>query len=178
MRTRFKMKRRLALLMMAITGYCFASDGQLGIKSTSTTTVSVTKSDAVKISDVNSFSFGTSLTKLPKQQVDDVCVYSTTGHYYVTASSVTGTEFDMSSPSKDSIRYTVKWTTDLNSNDGTTLSYNVQSSVFSGADTSSENCSSSHATARLILDIDQTSWDNAPAGHTFTDTLQLVVAPN
>lgn len=174
------MKGQLTLLIMAmaLTGYSSANDGQLGIKSTATTTVSVTKGDAVKISDVDSFSFGTSLTKLPKQQVDNVCVYSTTGNYYVTASSVTGTEFDMSSPSKDSIRYTVKWTTDLNSNDGTTLSYNVQSSVFNGADTSNENCTSTHATARLILDIDQTSWDAAPAGHTFTDTLRLVVAPN
>lgn len=174
------MKKTLTHLMLitSITGNAFAADGTLGSTSTATTSVSVVKGEAVKISDVDSFSFGTSLTNLPAQKIDDVCVYSTTGNYYITASSVAGTEFDMSSPNNDKIRYTVKWTNDLSSNDGTPLSYNTQSSVFTGADQQNENCASTQATARLILNIDQTSWDAAPAGNTFTDTLQLVVAPN
>lgn len=176
------MKRQLTyiILLATFTGYSVAADGELGATSTATTTVSVIKGDAVKISDVNSFSFGTSQTSLPAQQVDNVCVYSTTGNYSVIASSVDGNEFEMISPknSNNRISYSVKWSTNLNSNDGINLIYNTQSAVFNGADTSSENCASTNATARLILDINQTSWNAAPAGNTFTDTLQLVVAPN
>lgn len=174
------MKKQFTFIMCAtaLSSVAIATDGQLSVTSTATTTVSVTKGDAVKISGVDSFSFGTSLSALPAQQIDDVCVYSTTGNYYVTASSVNGSDFDMRSNSNDTIRYKVKWTNDINSTNGTTLAYNSQSDVFTGADTTSENCNSTNATARLILNIDQSSWDAAPAGNTFTDTLQLVVAPN
>lgn len=168
------------VLLAAFSGMAVAADGDLGATSTATATVSVTKGDAVKISDVDSFSFDTSATSVPNQKTDDICVYSTTGNYYITASStdVGNSDFEMESPSSDKIRYTVKWTNDMSSNDGTPLSYNAQSTVFTGADQQNQDCASTNATAKLILNIDQTSWDNAPANNTFTDTLQLVVAPN
>ena len=156
-----------------------AVDGTNGATSTGTAQVQLTKGDGARISNLQDFNFGAGLT-LPPRQIDDICIYSTTGAYTITASSngngSGGGHFRMLNPGgTEFIRYLVEFRDDTFSQNGDTLTHNTASNVYNNADQVSDSCSGG-VNSRLILEIHAATF-NAATPDTYTDTLTLVVQP-
>ena len=139
----------------------------------------ITKGDAVRISNLRDFFF-TAAVGVPPQQIDDICVYSTTGAYTVTASSngngSGGPQFRMiNAAATEHVRYYVEYRDDTFSQNGDTLTHNVPSVTYTNADTTSDNCSGG-VNSRIIINIDAPTF-NAATPDTYTDTLTLLVQP-
>lgn len=157
-----------------------ATQGTAGSTSTGTAQVQVTKGDGTRISDMNDFNFGVGNTAPTAKQIDDVCIFSTTGSYRLTATSQGngsgGTQFRMvDTATNEHIRYFVEFRNDTASQNGTGLSHNVTSATFTGANTTDDTCGGT-LNARLILEIDAATF-NAATPSTYTDTLTIVVEP-
>lgn len=156
-----------------------AVDGTTGSTSTGTAQVQLVKGDGARISNLQDFNFGAGLT-LPPRQIDDICIYSTTGAYTITASSngngTGGPQFRMlSATSTEFVRYLVEFRDDTFSQNGDALTHNVASAVYNNADTVSDSCSGG-VNSRLILEIHAPTF-NAATPDTYTDTLTLLVQP-
>ena len=156
-----------------------ATDGVNGSTSTGTAEIQVTKGDGVRVSDLQDFNFGSGNTA-PGPQFDDICIYSTTGSYTLTASSngngSGGPQFRMiNTTSTEHIRYFVEFRDDTFSQNGTGLIHNVASATYNNADTVSDSCSGG-VNSRLILRIDTPTFNAATPG-TYIDTLTLLVQP-
>lgn len=165
--------------LILITSVIAATDGNNGATSTGTSQIQLTKGDGVRISDLQDFYFGSGTT-LPGPQFDDICIYSTTGSYTLTASSngngSGGAQFRMiNTTSTEHVRYYVEFRDDTFSQTGTGLAHNVASAIYNNADTVSDICSGG-VNSRLILRIDAPTFNTATPG-TYTDTLTLLVQP-
>ena len=183
---RFSSFRR-KLVCLALTTACMsvsvpafaATDGNAGATTTGTMNIELTKGDAVRISELQDIYFAAGTT-LPPKQIDDVCVYSTTGAYTVTASSQGngsgGTQFRMlSGVTSDFVRYFVEWRPDTFSQNGDALLHNQPSSTYNNADNVSDNCSGG-VNSRIIIEIDSATF-NAALPDSYTDVLTLLVQP-
>lgn len=155
-----------------------ATQGTLGATSSGTSVVSISKGHLVRISDIADFTFGAQ-TSTPAKSNDNICIYSTSGSYTVTASSANGSGslFRMAdSGATNFVNYTVEWNNAASGTSGTALTNTVASATQTGADTSSTTCSGS-TNARLFVQVDNTTFTAAPSGVSYTDTLTLLVAP-
>lgn len=166
--------------MMTAPAAMAATQGAAGATSTGTAQVQVTKGDGTRISDLNDFNFGVSNTAPTAKQIDDTCIYSTTGSYTITATSqgngTGGPQFRMvDTATNEFIRYFVEFRNDTASQNGTALAHNVTSATFTGANTTDDTCGGI-LNSRLILEIDAATF-NAATPSTYTDTLTLTVAP-
>ncbi|MEM7079484.1 MAG: hypothetical protein AAF513_12730 [Pseudomonadota bacterium] len=173
--------RATAMLWMAACALqtFAANDGSVGPTSTGEITVQLTKGDAVRISDLDDMFFGAG-TALPPKQHDDICVYSTTGSYTITASSngngSGGPQFRMlSATTTQFVRYLVEYRPDTFSQNGDVLTHNVPSATYNNADTVSDTCSGG-VNSRLIIEIHAPTFA-AATPDTYTDTLTLLVTP-
>ena len=156
-----------------------ATDGIVGTNSTGTMNMQLTKGDAVRISNLQDMSFGAGFA-LPARQIDDICIFSTTGSYTITASSngngSGGPQFRMvNAGSTEHVRYFVEFRDDTFSQNGDALTHNVASATYSNADTVSDNCSGG-VNSRIIVEIDAGTF-NAATPDTYSDVLTLLVQP-
>lgn len=162
-----------------------ATQGTLGATSTGSANISVTKSVQAQISDISdmtltNWSIGDGAVTLSS----NVCVYSSTGNYKVTATgSGSGSAFSIASGS-NTIPYTVTWNAGGAgglSNTGTSLTTNTQSASLGNASVTSANCSGGGAgndTARVIVGISQASMDAAASSSTpYTGTITMLITP-
>ncbi|MES2661943.1 MAG: hypothetical protein V4629_01440 [Pseudomonadota bacterium] len=179
-------KSHLACCLLLVVNNAYAAtQGTLGATSTGTATISVTKSVQAQISDLQDMTLanwgvGDGAVSLSS----NVCVYSSTGNYKVTASgSGAASAFTLSNGSTN-IAYSVTWNAggagNL-SNTGTALTTSVQSTGYTTATTASANCSgggASNDTARVIVGITSGNMDAAVSSATaYTGTLTLLVSP-
>ena len=161
------------------------TQGALGPTSTGTSNISVTKSVQAQISDISdmtlsNWSVGGGAVTLSS----NVCVYSSTGSYKITATgSGTAGGFTIASGS-NTIPYSVTWNAGgagALGNTGTVLSTNVQSVTQTNASISSATCGGGGAgndTARVIVGITSTAMDAAVSSNTpYTGTLTMLVTP-
>lgn len=162
-----------------------ATQGTLGVTSTGSSSISVTKSVQAQITDISdmtlsNWSIGDGAVTLNS----NVCVYSSTGSYKVTASgSGIANLFTLASGS-NLLAYTVTWNAggagNL-ANTGTALLTGIQSTSFNNADTGSATCGgggASNDTARVIVGITNVAMLAAPSSATaYTGTLTLLVTP-
>jgi hypothetical protein len=163
-----------------------ATQGTAGATSTGTAQIGVTKGDGTRVTALNDIHFGASNTAPTAKQIDDICVYSTTGGYSITATSQGngsgGGQFRMvDAATNEFIRYFVEFRTDTASQNGTALAHNVTQGTaaapLGNADTISNDCTAgANLNARLIYSVDATTF-NAASPSTYTDTLTVVVAP-
>ncbi len=163
-----------------------ATQGTLGATSTGSANISVTKSVQAQISDLSdmtlsNWSIGGGAVTL----YSNVCVYSSTGSYYVTASgSGTSNAFTIASSSR-TLPYSVTWNAGgagAIGNTGTSLTAATQSaSPFANAATASATCSgggASNDTARVVVGITSTDMTAATASATpYTGTLTMLITP-
>ena len=156
-----------------------ATDGAIGSTSTGTMDIQLTKGDSVRISGLQDMSFGAGLA-VPPRQIDDICIYSTTGSYTITASSqgnsIGGTQFRMiNAGGTEFVRYLVEYRDDTFSQNGDTLTHNTPSATYSNADTVSDDCLGG-VNSRIIVEIHAPSF-NAATPDTYADVLTLLVQP-
>ena len=162
-----------------------AVQGALGATSVGSATISVTKAIQAQISDISdmtlaNWSVGDGAVTLSS----NVCVYSSTGSYKVTATgSGAGSAFSITSGS-GTIPYSVTWNSGGAgglANSGTSLVTNVQSAMMNNASTTSATCNGGGATnntARIIVGISQADMNAAASTNTpYTGTLTMLVTP-
>ncbi len=162
-----------------------ATQGTLGPTSTGSVNISVTKVVEAQITDISDMT-------LPSWSIGDgdvtlysnICVYSSTGSYKVTATgSGAGNAFTLSSGGND-IPYSVTWNsngTGALDNNGTPLGSNMQSTDFSNAATTTADCNHGGAgndTARVIINITDADMTAAMASSTpYSGTITMLITP-
>ncbi len=154
-----------------------ASDGSFGDTSTGSLNLNLTKGNQVQLSGLSDISFGT-VTSAPSDKFIDVCVYSSTGSYDVTATSSnpSGTDFRLANLGKTSfIVYNVTWNDSASGNGGTDLNNSHASTKFNNADTTTPDCGGSK-NARMFVQIHTPTFNTATSG-IYSDVLTLVVSP-
>jgi hypothetical protein len=162
-----------------------ASQGSLGSTSTGTANISITKSVQAQISDISdmtlsNWSVGDGAVTL----TSNICVYSSTGSYKVTATgSGLLNAFSISS-GLNFIPYSVTWNSGgagAINNTGTTLAPNIQSASFSNASVASATCNgggASNDTARVVVGVLSTDMQSAASSATpYTGTLTMLITP-
>lgn len=173
-------------MALAATSPAFAAtQGILGSTSTGSANISITKNVQAQISDLSdmtlaNWSIGDGAVTLHT----NVCVYSSTGNYKVTATgSGLLNAFSINS-GLNFIPYSVTWNSGGAGNlasTGATLLPNIQSGNLSNAATTSANCNGGGAandTARLVVNISQASMDAAASSPTpYTGTITMLVTP-
>lgn len=148
-----------------------ATDGTLGSASEGTSIITIIKEDAVLITDVDDLFLGTRGALFDNQvNADAVCVYSSTGSYNLTITTVNGL-FSLQSPNTTTnIPYSLEWITDIT----TSVIYNNAIVGLIG-DSQSINC---NGTSNAIFQITVTpAAFNAAAPGDYQDTLTLLVQP-
>lgn len=162
-----------------------ATQGLLGATSTGTSTISITKSVQAQISDIQdmtlpNWSIGDGAVELSS----DVCVYSSTGSYRVTATgSGLVNAFTLAS-GLNVLPYSVTWNSGGVGNlasTGATLLPNVQSLTMANASTASATCNGGGAgnnTARVVVSIPEIVMNAAASSPTpYTGTLTMLITP-
>lgn len=132
--------------------------------------ITVVKNEAMRVSNLDDIDFGTT-ESAPGALSDAVCLYSTSGNYFLTASSSNGSgpDFRMSDGT-NFIVYDVTW------NDGTTTT-NMDDAVksaaaFTGADTANDTCNGA-TNSTIEVAVNAASFNAAPLG-AYADTLTLL----
>lgn len=162
-----------------------ATQGLLGATSTGTANISITKSVQAQITDISDMTLSNwSIGDGDVTLYSNVCVYSSTGSYKVTATGSGLLNIFTINSGLNLIPYTVTWNAggagNL-ANTGTSLITNVQSSTFNNASTASATCGgggSSNDTARVIVGVSQTLMNAAVSSPTaYTGTLTMLITP-
>jgi len=180
---------RLALFILSGIGFTLsaqaATQGSLGSTSQGVANISVTKSVQAQISDLSDMTLANwTLGEGAVTLYSNVCIYSSTGNYKVTAtgSGLLGA-FTIAS-GLNSMPYSVTWNaggTGNLANTGTTLSANTQSAGFTTATTASATCNgggASNDTARVIVGIASSDLTSAASSSTpYTGTLTMLITP-
>ncbi len=174
-------------LCLSVAGHAHAAT-QGSLSSTSSqgsATITVTKSVQARISDISDMT-------LPNWSIGDgdvtlysnVCVYSSTQSYKVTATGSGVANIFTLANGSDLIAYSVTWNSGGAGNignTGTALLPNIQSTSFSNATNSSSNCSGgglANDTARVVVTITQAAMEAAPSSNSaYSGTLTMTVAP-
>lgn len=174
----------IGALLFSVSSFS-ATQGTLGATSSGTSNISVTKAIQAQISDISDMTLSNWSVGDPAVQLySNVCVYSSTGSYKVTATgSGSGSAFTIASGGNN-IPYSVVWNAGGAgglASTGTTLTAGVQSSSFSNASTTSATCNGGGAgnnTARVVVNITQGNMESAASSTTpYTGTLTMIVAP-
>lgn len=162
-----------------------ASQGVLGNTSSGTLNISVTKPARADITNLSDLTLPTWLIgDGDVKMTEDICVYSTrpNGQYSIQASgSGNGGAFGLSN-GPHTLNYSVVWNAGgvngLNDT-GQTLPAGSTVGPLTKASTDSSSCSGSTpgATARLIVQINESAMTQAPHG-TYLGVLTLMVTPN
>ena len=171
--------------VFALSSANAATQGTLGLTSTGSANISVTKSVQAQISDLTDMTLSNwSIGQGAVTLYSNVCIYSSTGSYKVTASGdgllnafTIGTGLNL-------IPYSVKWNSagaGSLDNTGSSLLSSIQSSSFNNANTSSANCSGggvANDTARVVISISALAMDAAASSNTpYTGTLTMLITP-
>lgn len=149
-----------------------ASDGSLGATSTGTVVINATIPNLAQISRLDDIALGT-WSGVDLTGFDDLCVFSSTRSYTITATSAngTGTTFRLSDGT-NFIPYNVSW------RDSAPATTALASGTASGAQATSAtatNCGGSDNT-RVSVTVPSAGIAAAPAG-AYSDTLTLLVTP-
>ncbi len=162
-----------------------AMQGDVGPTSTGSAEISIKKADQARISGIQDLVIADwSIGDGPVKVSSDICIYSSTGSYRVTATgSGSGSSFKITSGS-NTLDYTVTWNSGgaggLNDS-GVSLTAGAQSATLPNATTTSSDCNGggpANSTARVIVGVTEPDMIAAASSSTpYTGTLTMVVAP-
>ncbi len=189
MRVSYKAQRSLILSMLIGTA-CMASasaatQGTLGSTSTGSANISITKSVQAQISDLSDMTLSSwNIGQGAVQLYSNVCIYSSTGSYKVTATGSGLANIFTVASGLNIMPYSVVWNSSgagALANSGATLLPNVQSASLSNASTASATCNgggSANDTARVVVNIANTDITAAASSSTpYTGTLTMLITP-
>ena len=169
---------RLVLVasLTALTGIAMAaSDGTLGGTTRGESVLSMTKDQAVQITNVGDIALGVrGVLAANAVESDDVCVFSSTGGYGVTILSTTnGTSFALTAGGNTDIPYSITWATTIDTTPATMV-YGDISTTMTGNSTDTTCDAGTNATFEITV----TAADfNAADPGAYGDTLILLIEP-
>jgi hypothetical protein len=167
----------VALLFTALPPGVFAAEQGDISDTTSTGTLDLTLEvpPLVRISDLEDIDLGT-FDGVSMSGADDVCVWSTTRAYTITASGDGGSFTLTGGTSGDTLAYSVEWAESAGATSGVQL---ASGAALTGRTTTatSASCNGGNTpNAAVIVEVGDGDLAAAPAD-TYTGTLTLVVAP-
>lgn len=167
----FVRKILLIALGMQVPLVFGAADGFVGSESEALTVISFTKQNSVRISGLNDINLGTrSSLATSERHTADLCVYSSTGAYAVTATSLNG-KFELRSGNgPDAILYRLQWVS------GGTRDLLPAISVSGLIGHVSDIDCNGYLNASIRIIVSASSFNNADPG-AYSDTLMLLVRP-
>lgn len=175
--THFTAVRAASLVSLSLIafGAQAATDGTPGATSTGTTDISATSPNLARISNMDDISLGSWDGTTDLAETEDVCVWSNTGAYQITAEGDgAGNAFTLANGA-NTVAYTVQWDdAATGSASGTALTSGTPLTTQSTSATST-TCGAG-ANSSLIVGVASSEFESVPAG-TYTGTLTLVVAP-
>ena len=160
----------------AIAPALAATNGTIGSSSTGTSTITAFVGSLVRVSAVDDLDLGSWSGSGDLTQADNVCVWTTTGGYNITATGDggTGSDFALNNGTQD-LAYSVKWGDSAGAaTDGLTSGSPLGGQV-SGANSTDCNSGTS-LTATVEVEILGADLSSADSG-TYTGVLTLVIAP-
>ena len=167
----------VGLALVAVAGASFAaSDGQLDGTSTGTVDIDLEIPELVQISNLDDIDLG-AFDGGAVSGTDDVCVWSTTRSYSLTATGGDGGFVLTGAATATSLPYAVQWASAGGATSGATLTAGAS---LPGLDTSatSPTCQGGAAlNASVIVSVSDGDMAAAVAD-TYTGTLTLLVEPN
>ena len=160
-----------ATALMLYSGISSAAvDGALGLSSTGTSDLTVTKGNRAQITDMDDFVFAS--INVAVTGTDTICVYNTTATYLVAADSANGAGTFRVADGINTIQYTAEW------DDGSgfsVLGEGVGSNLTGQIGSAITGCGGVN-NAALRISISAANMTAAPSG-VYTDTLSITVAP-
>lgn len=154
-----------------------ASQGNRGKTSTGSVGVQAEVAQMVQITDLADIAFG-SFAGSTLNESDNVCVWSNTGGYDITATSDTGSgAFEMDDASgSETLSYNVSWADSAGASSGTALSEGTAQTGFGGT-FNGPNCGGGGTNATLLLELPGTNANADTPPGTYNDTLTIEVSP-
>ena len=183
LRSILRLTSALAVLAAAPSFADAATQGTLGVTSTGIVNLSITKSVQAQISDLTDMTLPNwSIGDPAVQLTSNVCVYSSTGNYRITATGSGLANIFTLGSGLNLLAYSVTWNAGgagALGNTGTTLLPGIASPSFTTASLASVTCGGSATdTARVIVGVPQTVMTLAASSNTaYTGTLTLLVTP-
>ena len=168
--------------MAASGGVAFAAtQGTVGATSTGSLNITLTIPQLVRITGLTDITMPTWDGSTDIQGTDNVCVFSSTRRYTVTATgsgaSSAFTLADGTAPTPNTIAYAVEWAASSGASSGTGLTSGTALTAQTTNATSTTCAGGTNAT--VIVKITSANLSAAPsAGTNYTGTLTLVVAPD
>ena len=172
--------------LVFISGYAHAAtQGSLGTSSTGIANISITKAVQARISDISDMTLGSwSVADGAVQLTSNVCIYSSTGSYRLTATGSGLANIFTLTSNGNLLPYSVAWNAGgagALASTGTALLAGIQSSTFANADQASSTCSgggSANDTARVVVNVSALAMELAIGSTTpYTGTLTMLVTP-
>lgn len=163
-----------AFATLAASNVFAASQGILGATSQGTLDITLTIDPLVQISALDDIALGTYTGGGNMTGADDLCVYSNTGGYDITATGNGADQaFELIGASAN-IPYTVEWATTAGAGTGSALTTGMPLAGQGGTFTT-PNCNGGD-NAQVIVTVNSTNLAAAPAD-SYTGVLTLLVAP-
>jgi hypothetical protein len=163
-----------ALATFAASNAFAAQDGLLGANSQGSLNIILSIDPLVQISRLNDIALGT-FDGTAKSGADDLCVYSNTGGYHITATgNGSGSAFELIGTSGATIPYAVEWADSTGASAGIDL---IASTALTGqgGNFTTPDCGGAD-NAGVIVTISSTDLALAPAD-SYIGVLTLLVAP-
>jgi hypothetical protein len=165
----------IAAVATLAAGNAFAAtQGTLGATSQGTLDITLTIDPLVQISALDNIALGTYTGGGNMTGADNLCVYSNSGGYHITATgNGTGGAFELIGTTVN-LPYTVEWATSAGAGSGTAMTAGATLAGQSGTFTTPD-CGASD-NAQVIVTVDSNDLASAPTGN-YTGILTLLVAP-
>ena len=149
------------------SGICLLAAAEAGV---------VAQSNKVRITDFNDLAFGQLAGVSDAYMADDLCAYSSTSGYFVTATgSGGGGAFTLSSASS-TLPYEVMWAASPGQTTGTALTAGVISPAFATSATQ-QTCNSGPPTSASLIVVIRASSVSAVQAGSYSGTLSIMIAP-
>lgn len=172
-------RRLLGAVMMCVCGTGLAAtDGTPGATSTGTALVTMQTQALARITDLDDIDLGTWNGTTGLSAADNICVWSTTRGYQITASgSGTAGAFTLTDGT-DTIAYSVAWDDAAGAASGTALATGTALTAQASGATSATCQGGTTPTATVLVSVSQTDLEAATFNSAvYSGTLTLVVAP-
>jgi hypothetical protein len=155
-----------------------ATNGSVGATSSGSATVTAFVGALVRVTAVDDLALGTWTGVGSLATADNVCIWTTTGGYNVTASGDGGggSDFALSNGASGSLAYTVKWDDTASSSTLTTMTTGTAlTGQVSGANSTDCNAGA-NLSATVAVEIAEADLTAADSG-SYSGVLTLVIAP-
>lgn len=160
-----------------MNGDLAVGSGSAGLNSTGSFDITVTKSNAVQLSNLNALVITDSVNNaVDKTSSNDVCYYATTTQYAIDLDSINDFVLINDTNSNQTIPYKLYWDDGKNNTiDATFASNNDTIKSFPSNNQTSVNCQTSNGTnATVTVSIRHQDFNSATAG-LYTDTVNFML---